>query len=98
MTLNDIKKELYKQKPIAYLNYIRKGSAYYSTSVSGYNIEFQIPVNDMGESDFGPTMDAKLLIRWIISFSKDELLEFFTKTLNDVLDDMDIKNDIGPNE
>jgi hypothetical protein len=87
MTLNDIKKELYKQKPTAYLKYIRKETAFYSASVSGYNIEFEIPVNDMGEADFGPTMDGKLLIRWISSFAKDDLLEFFSKTLNDVFND-----------
>ena len=28
-------------------------------------IEFEIPVDDMGDADFLPTMEAKLLIRWV---------------------------------
>ena len=29
-------------------------------------IAFEIPVNDMGTADFLPTMEAKLLNRWIV--------------------------------
>lgn len=66
MEKNEIKKLLYKEKPTAFLNYIRKGVAYYHTELGGKNIWFEIPVEDMGDADFGTTMDAKLLIRWLV--------------------------------
>lgn len=73
MTTTEIKKELYKQNPTAYLEYIRKGKVYYLTFIemelSGNSlpIKFEIPVNDMGDADFTPKMEAKLLNRWIIN-------------------------------
>ncbi len=67
MTTTEIKKELYKQKPDASLRYIRKGFAYYYADLAEYRVEFEIPINDMGEADFHPIMDAKLLNRWIIT-------------------------------
>jgi hypothetical protein len=79
MNLTDIKKELYKQKPTAELICIRGGIAHYDTTirlpeslgVENKTIFFAIPVQDMGDADFTPTMDAKLLIRWITDFSLD---------------------------
>ena len=69
MEKNDVKKELYKQKPKAYLDFIRLGVAYYKTNImfesEEHNIRFEVPVNDMGEADFHYEMDAKLLIRYI---------------------------------
>jgi hypothetical protein len=70
-----LKKLLYKQKPTAKFDYIRKGIVYYNTSlqiehetVDQYlNIVFEIPVVDMGDADFTRDMDAKLLIRWILT-------------------------------
>lgn len=67
MELNEIKKALYRQKPTAFFNYIRKGVAYYHTELDGKNLWFKIPVNDMGDADFGSTMEAKLLIRWVVA-------------------------------
>ena len=67
-----IKKALYKEKPIAKFEYIRKGKAYYSTWASyehesiDTKIIFEIPVDDMGDADFLPEMEAKLLVRWIM--------------------------------
>lgn len=74
MNLTEIKKELYKQKPSAELVFIRKGIAYYDATlriddngISTFKtIFFEIPVSDMGDADFTPTMDAKLLNRWLI--------------------------------
>jgi len=73
MEKNEIKKALYKQNPTAKLDYIRKGNAYYSTVVdyvvagmTGVLIRFEIPVEDMGDADFGAEMESKLLQRWII--------------------------------
>ena len=67
-----IKKELYKQKPIAKLKFIRLGVAYYSAIIldeeKEFTVEFQVPVVDMGDTDFYPEMDGKLLNRYIINF------------------------------
>jgi hypothetical protein len=29
-------------------------------------VAFQVPVEDMGDADFLPVMDAKLLVRWLV--------------------------------
>ena len=70
MEKNDIKKALYKQKPMAKLEFIRVGVAYYSTIVineegEDFKVSFQVPVDDMGDADYFPEMDAKLLNRYI---------------------------------
>jgi hypothetical protein len=73
MTSTEIKKELYKQKPIAKLLYIRKGVAYYvakigiedGTIFKSKEVFFEVPVSDMGDADFTSEMDAKLLNRWL---------------------------------
>ena len=75
MTTTEIKKELYKQKPKAKLLYIRNSIAYYECTIKTQvkpiitykTLFFHIPVSDMGDADFLPTMDAKLLIRWLIN-------------------------------
>jgi hypothetical protein len=70
MEKNEIKKLLYKQNPIADFVMIRKGVAYYKTSVKGeensFDVPFEIPVDDMGDADFHSKMEGKLLIRWIV--------------------------------
>jgi len=66
MEINEVKKALYKEKPMATLLYIRKGSAYYFTVLaSGQKVNFVVPVADMGDTDYQAHMDAKLLIRYI---------------------------------
>jgi len=69
MEINDIKKELYKQKPVANILFIRKGVAYYTTTIEfegeTHAIRFEVPVDDMGDADYFPEMDGKLLIRYI---------------------------------
>lgn len=70
----EIKKALYKQKPKAEFCYIKNEIATYKVSILNENkdiptmvlITFEIPVNDMGDAHFYPTMDAKLLNRWIM--------------------------------
>ncbi len=68
MEINEIKKSLYKENPPAEFRSIKNGIAYYSTYVKSDNqmVNFEIPTNDMGESDFLRTMDSKYLIRWIL--------------------------------
>jgi len=66
MEKNEIKKALYKQKPQASFRFIRQGVAYYYADLEEERINFEIPVPDMGDADFHSTMEAKLLIRWIV--------------------------------
>lgn len=66
MENTEIKKALYKQKPEAHIQFIRKGVAYYYADLEECRVKFEVPVNDMGDADFLPTMDAKLLNRWIV--------------------------------
>jgi hypothetical protein len=65
MNKNDIKKELYKNNPVATLAFLRKGTAHYKSNLGESTIAFSVPVADMGDADFFPEMDSKLLIRWI---------------------------------
>ena len=67
MTNTEIKKSLYKQKPIAAFRCIRSGVAHYYTDLIEQRINFEVPVDDMGTAEFGPTMEAKLLNRWIVN-------------------------------
>lgn len=67
MTTTELKKELYKQKPDASIRFIRKGVAYYYADLDQERVNFEVPVDDMGDADFLPTMDAKLLNRWIVN-------------------------------
>lgn len=74
METNEIKKELYKQKPEANLLYIRKGIAHYDARIRTFDetivktkmVFFEVPVSDMGDADLLPIMDAKLLIRYLV--------------------------------
>ena len=66
MNKNDIKKEVYKQKPKAILKFIRKSVAYYYSKLEdGTLLTFEVPVDDMGDADFFVGMDAKLMLRWL---------------------------------
>ena len=67
MNNTEIKKQLYKQKPDADFQFIRKGIAYYYADLIEQRVHFEIPVNDMGDADFTARMDAKLLCRWLIN-------------------------------
>ena len=67
MTTTEIKKELYKQKPDANMKHIRGGIAYYYANLEQQQVYFEIPISDMGNADFLPRMEAKLLIRWLVN-------------------------------
>ena len=67
MLKNEIKKELYKQKPLAMFVMVRKFVAYYTACLENETIiNFEIPCDDMGDADFLQFMDAKLLIRYLV--------------------------------
>ncbi len=62
----EIKKALYKQKPLASFVKIKDGCAYYLSNITEQDgLIFKIPVGDMGDAEFIFLMDAKLLIRWL---------------------------------
>jgi hypothetical protein len=69
METNDIKKALYKEKPIAYLSSISKTESLYYTHIGIFPeikcIWFLIPNDDLGDAVFLPEMEAKFMIRWI---------------------------------
>ena len=66
----EIKKAMYRQKPKANLTHIRGGVAHYVAQFKDGDVvndvvNFEVPVADMGDADFFPEMDAKLLARYI---------------------------------
>lgn len=72
MEKNEIKKALYKQKPVANFKMVRNSVAHYESVIQDEQAEpgpitvnFEIPVSDMGDADLLPVMDGKLLIRYI---------------------------------
>jgi len=66
----EIKKQIYKQEPIAEFKFILANTAYYTTNIkigdTNCMINFLIPITDMGGAKFENKMEAKHLIRWII--------------------------------
>lgn len=72
MDKNEIKKELYKQKPIAKYQMLpngalaRKGAIEYKALLEDKTeVFFDVIVSDLGDADLFPEMDAKLLIRYL---------------------------------
>ena len=66
MEKGEIKKMLYREKPLAHFDMIRKGKAYYLCVCNDVHMVFEIHVSDMGDADFFPTMQAQHLIRWLV--------------------------------
>ena len=52
MNANEIKKELYRNKPTAKFSYIRKGHALYKTVLNEEEIYFNIPIEDIGDATY----------------------------------------------
>lgn len=73
--MNEIKKELYRIKPMAFFQRMNREFVHYQTKFLPMNvlpaeemtINFQIPISDIGEAEFGEVMPAQLLIRWIVA-------------------------------
>ncbi len=77
MTNKDyIKKELYKQKPTAYLASIIAGKIYYYADIKSLDFErfpstivrsmFEIPFEEVGNTKFTSQEPAQQLIRWLM--------------------------------
>ncbi len=66
MSINEIKKELYKQNPEAILDFIDNGCpSYHAVLNDGTWVNFHIPTSDLKDTRFYPKMEAKYLIRWL---------------------------------
>lgn len=67
MTTVEIKKALYKEKPIAEYSFTTDGFKIYSTEivVDGFEEEVTFKVPEHEATGFGQTEPAQLLIRWI---------------------------------
>lgn len=76
MTITEIKKELYKQKPVAEFVHAKKGSLLYAAligkSPAGFNdyVHFQVPFSDIGDGIFMDRMPAQQLIRYLVEPSE----------------------------
>lgn len=85
MKKNDIKKALYKQKPIAKLLVRKNGVAYYDAVileqkepiVKYKTVFFNVPESDMGDAEFTEEMDAKLLIRWLVCNKSNDMHVYY---------------------
>jgi hypothetical protein len=70
MEKNEVKKELYKQKPVATFEKIVGGVAYWTCEVSSedkpISVKFSVPFSEIQDSEFLNEIPAQLLIRWII--------------------------------
>lgn len=72
MDRNEVKKLLYKEKPTATLVKIKDGFFVYTAAIKSnrQTVDFKVPVdetvNTEGETIFGDTEPAQLLIRWLV--------------------------------
>lgn len=63
MDLNEIKKALYREKPIARLSFITNEYVQYIAKIGNrFNVVFEIPTK---EHSFEEQVPAQLLIRWL---------------------------------
>lgn len=86
MTTNEVKKALYKQKPTAHVQKIKAGVAEFKTELeNGYVVTFAVPLEDMGLSELSASMEAQLLIRWMIFAEPNKYPK--TKSIEKILKD-----------
>lgn len=63
----EIKKLLYKTKPLAKIESVSKKGIHYECEISDRMLHFIVPINDIGDGTFGVELQAQLLIRYIIT-------------------------------
>jgi len=67
MTLTEIKKALYKQKPVAGITSVSKEGIIYVTELEGkILVPFCVPLSDIGDALFTVEIESQLLIRYIV--------------------------------
>ncbi len=71
MEKTEIKKALYKQNPTAIMLNKDNGEYKYYTEIQHEDmpvtVDFRIPANEIGDTPFHSEMEAKHLIRWIVT-------------------------------
>lgn len=74
MNINEIKKALYKEKPVAKLDYlhgeivVRGGIVRYKALLQDETeVYYEVKVSEMGDADLLVEMPAQLLIRYIVA-------------------------------
>lgn len=73
MNKDEIKKALYKQKPIAELIHVKKNGVTYMTSlIPGGFVVFRVPLNEIGDAEWLVEMPSQLLIRYILLDNEEE--------------------------
>lgn len=66
MELNEVKKTLYKENPMADFVEIVGGAIIYELRRDDMDVLFRIPLGEVGEAHFGKQTPAKFLIRYIV--------------------------------
>lgn len=68
MDINELKKVLYKEKPVAQLLSIKKGFINYDAEIEfgAAPVFFRIPIADIGDAEFLPEMPSQSLIRYLV--------------------------------
>lgn len=68
MIKDEIKKDIYKEKPVAKLIDISKEGIYYRAHVlsNAYDVYFKVPLQDLGDAKWYSTMPSQLLLRYLI--------------------------------
>lgn len=73
MTLNELKKILYKEKPTAKLLSVNRTGIKYTTEIAEgpAPVNFFVPMVDIGDGEFMSEMPAQLLIRYLVELNDD---------------------------
>jgi len=66
LTLNEIKKGLYKEAPTAVFNNVTKDGILYSAELYDKILYFRVPLSEVGDVAWTDKQEAKLLIRYIV--------------------------------
>ncbi len=67
MELNEIKKQLYREKPTASMVSVKKTGIVYNCPFNNEEgLFFEVPLTDIGDAIFFHSMPAQQLIRWLI--------------------------------
>lgn len=70
MTKDEIKKAIYRTKPLAHMLYIKTTGIHYRATLELPSpprwVFFKVPLEDLGEAEWNATMPSQLLIRYLI--------------------------------
>lgn len=65
---DEVKKDLYKEKPLAKIIRVNKDGIHYKTHVlsNAYDVYFTVPLNEIGDAKWDSQMPSQLLLRYMI--------------------------------